>query len=220
MRALPSAVAAHLASGGGIAVHALIWITARDRTTNAPVTLGIWTGADTQSITVSGVSRTYHGLGALLDLDPLSAGADLRERQWSFTVSPLHEAVISAIREYNARLAPVEVHEWHFDPLTNAPLADPVRVFRGSIMTVSMPVPALDQDATATISCVSDAWRLTRGLTLKRSDSALQARETGDDFRKYNDLVGVETWWGEKSKTTAGGGGQTPPPYRPPTPGV
>ena len=173
-----------------MAVHTLIWITARNRADNGAESLGLWTGADV----IETGGRTYYGAGALLDLDPITANLTPREVTWAFRVSPLDPAVIAAVRTYDARLAPVEVYEWFHDPDTTAPLADPVRVFRGNIFTVDMPEPAIGQDAAATITCVSDSWRLTRPLTLVRSDAALQARASGDLFRRYNAVSAVTPW--------------------------
>lgn len=198
MRDLPTAVAAHLAARKGLLVHALIWLSARDRSTGAAETLGLWTGADHQDIVVGGVARRYYGVGAVLALDPFVSQALGHEQTWSMQVSSLHAQVIEAIRIYDARLAPVEVHSWYFDPLTHNPLADPIREFRGTVMEVDLPTPPVGGEAVATISCVSDAWRLTRGLTLRRSDAALQARAPGDGFRRHNALSGaVQVAWGE-----------------------
>lgn len=214
MRSLPEAVATHLATGAGMNVHVLIWLTARDRTTGEHETFGIWTGADHQVITVEGVDRTFYGVGALLDVDPFTSSAAGTNQSWSFRVSPLHAQIVDAIRTYESRLAPVEVHEWHHNPLTNTALAPPIRAFRGTVAQVSIPTPAEGPDGApaetdATIQCVTDAWRLTRGLTLRRSQSALKSREPLDTFRDNNSLVGIETAWGEKSAVAAG---ETVPP--------
>jgi len=206
MRNLPTSVKTHLAQSSAFDVHVLIWLTARNRTTGLPESLGIWTGADHQTITVDGDSRTYYGVGALLDVEPFNSRAALEERSWSVSVSPLHAAVVEAIRTYDARLAPVEAHEWYFDPETNTAVADPIRAFRGTVMVIDMPTPELGQEAAAKIQCVSDAWRLTRGLTLKRSNEALLTRAPTDKIRQYNSLVGIETAWGE-SKASDGNGG-------------
>jgi len=207
MRDIPSAVITHLAGGGTLLTHVLIWITARDRSTDADETLGLWTGDDAQVIAVGGVDRTYYGAGAVLDADPITSSNGLQVHRWAFRVSPLSDAVISAIRQYNARLAPVEVHEWFWDPVANAPLAAPVRAFRGTITEVQLPVPAEGGDAVGTITCASDAYRLTKGLTLKKSDAALQARATGDVFRKYNTITGAPVVWGDKLERQPGGSG-------------
>lgn len=180
--------------------HALVWIVARDRSDQSPAPVGIWTGADSRSITIGGTPRVYHGAGALLGLSDLVAAADFKVSEWSFQVSSLHDQVIEAIRLYDSRLAPVEVHLWQWDGETHQPLGDPVREFRGTIMDVDLPMPEEGGTATATVNCVSDSWRLTRGLTLTRSHAAQQARHPGDGFRKYNDISGaVQTVWGEKS---------------------
>jgi hypothetical protein len=220
MRDIPSAVITHLASGGALLTHVLIWLTARNRSTNAEATLGLWTGDDAEEITVGGAERTYYGAGAVLDLDPMISSSRLQVHRWAFRVSPLSDAVVTAVRQYNARLAAVEVHEWFWDPVAHAPLADPVRAFRGTIMDVQMPVAALDSEAVATITCVSDAWRLTKGLTLKKSDAALQARAPGDRFRQYNTITAAPVVWGDKLETqpggSAGAGGGASGPEPPP----
>ncbi|MFE3839657.1 hypothetical protein ABNX41_21770, partial [Rhodobacteraceae bacterium PA1-206B] len=72
MRTLPAAVAAHLAARKPLLVHQLLWISARNRTSGAVETLGLWTGEDHQSITVGGQSRTYYGAGAVLGIDPVT----------------------------------------------------------------------------------------------------------------------------------------------------
>ena len=122
-------------------MHVLVWITARDRVTGAPHSLGFWTGADHQAIDVAGETRTYYGVGALLDVEPVASVSSAQERVWSLAVSPLHAQIAEAVRTYDVRLAPVEVHEWHHDPLTHLPLADPVRVVRGTLMELDLPTP-------------------------------------------------------------------------------
>ena len=212
MRSLPSAVAAHYAAGGHADVQVLVWITARDRVTGDPQSLGFWTGADHQVIEVEGASRTYYGVGALLEIEPVASVSSAQERVWSLSASPLDAQIAEAVRTYDARLAPVEVHEWHHDPITNLPLADPVRVIRGTLMEMNIPTPPEGQDTAATLQIVSDAYRLTRGLTKKRSDEALQSRTDGADrFRRYNSLVGINVWWGEQSATDPGSSGPRPP---------
>lgn len=211
MRNLPQAVATHLAFGAGVDVRVLVWITARDRATAEPVPFGFWTGADHQEIEVDGAARLYHGLGALLDMDPVTSSATAQEKIWSLRVSPLHPQIAEVIRTYDARLAPVEVHEWHFDPVTHLPLAPPIRAIRGTVMEVDIPVPAEGEDISATISVVTDAWRLTQGLTLTRSHEALLARTAGaDQFRRYNVVTGVRVYWGEAAPAVPGGAGGGP----------
>lgn len=211
MRSLPNEVAAHLAARKGLLVHALIWLQARDRVAGTVEGLGLWTGADHQLVTVGGVDRTYYGVGAVLGIDALVSQSQGNEQTWSFQVSSLHAQVVEALRVYDARLAPVELHSWYFDPLTHNPLTHPVREFRGTVMEVDLPTPPIGGEATATVTCVSDAWRLTRSLTLRRSQGALKARASGDGFRKHNTISGaVQVAWGEWLKEATPANTTTP----------
>lgn len=214
MRIYPPAVAAHLAARKPLLVHALLWITARERTPErTPHSLGLWTGPDHQDVVVGAEPRTYYGVGGLLGLEPLIAAAALEVRQYRIEVSPLHAQIVEAVRVYDARLAPVELHSWYFDPATHTALAPPVREFRGTVMEVDMPEPPAGGEATCSLTLASDAWRLTRGLTTRRSDAALQARNPGDGFRRYNVVTGVDVGWGERIAVTGGGSaGASPAP--------
>lgn len=218
MRILPSAVAAHLAARRPLLIHALAWIAARDRVTRDEAPMGLWTGADHEAVQIGGEVRTYYGAGAMLGLDDFTSRAALEVREWSLQVSPLHHQVIEALRLYDARLAAIEVHLWYFDPTTMAPLADPVREFRGVVTALDIHTPEAGGQATATLRCASDAWALTRGLPLKRSQAALEARASGDLFRRYNSISGaVATAWGESVKAEPA---TTPPaPYSAPVGG-
>lgn len=192
--------------------HALIWILLRNRVTGAQESLGLWSGADHRVITVGGVARTYYGVGAIIGLEDLVSAADFKVGEWSFQLSSLHAQVIEAVRAYDARLAPVEVHLWQWDGLTGQPKTAPEREFRGTIMEADLPTPEEGGTAVASVRCVSDAWRLTRGLTLKRSGAALEARHQGDKFRQYNEISGaVQVVWGEKLGSPPGSAGTARP---------
>lgn len=215
MRNLPTAVAAHLAARRPMLVHALLWLSVRERTpARTPQNIGLWTGPDHQAISVAGQDRLYHAGGAILDLEPMVARAELEVRQYAIALSPLHAQVIEASRIHDARLAPAEIHLWYFDPATHNPLAPPVREFRGTVVDIDNPSQAEGGEAICTFTCASDAWRLTRGLTTKRSHEALLARTGGEDgFRRHNVTDGaVATAWGSRIDTGTTGGGGSPSP--------
>lgn len=214
MRSLNSAITTYYAAGGQPQVRVLVWITAREVDSGDPASLGLWTGADTQTITVGGAERVYYAAGGLIDLDPVKSTAALMIGDWSMRVSPISPPIIAALKEYDARRAAVEVHEWHHDAVTNLPLAAPVRVFRGTISRISLPTPAEGAEAVGTVTCDSDSWRLTRPVELVRSQAALAARAPGDLARQYNSLVGVPVQWGEGLMTSPA----TTTPTRPATP--
>lgn len=201
MRTFPVEIENHLSARRGLRVHALLWITAQNRSSGAKEGLGLWTGLDTIDLVIEGQTRRYYGAGGLLGFEALQSSSEMLERTWSLQISGLHEAAVAAIREYNARLAPVELHSWWHDPDTDRPLADPVREFRGHVMEVSLPTPEPGGESAADLRCVSDAWRLTRGLTLKRSHSALRKRAPDDRFRMNNTTSGTaQVPWGEEMK--------------------
>lgn len=211
MRTLPPAVLAHHAARKGRFVHVLIWIQARDRVTGAMESLGLWTGPDHQVVTINGEDRTYYGVGVVLGIDPLVSQSQGNEQTWSFQVSSLHLRVVEALRVYDARLAPVEIHSWDFDPATANPIAEPFREFRGTVMEVDLPTPPVGGEAIATVTCVPDSWRLTRSLTLRRSQGALKARASADGFRRHNTISGaVQVAWGEWLKEATPANTTTP----------
>lgn len=182
----------------GLLTHVLVWITARNRDTGASESVGLWTGADHEVFAIGGQSRTYYGAGAMLGMDALTARAGLEVRTHSVTLSALSPEAVAALRVYDPRLAPVEIHELYCDPTTELQVADPVRVFKGTIMEAPISQGADGGDSVATLNIASASWALTRGLTVKRSNGALVSRAPGDRFREYADLGrAVETVWGE-----------------------
>lgn len=210
MTPYPPAVSAHLAARKPLLSHVLLWIGARDRATNATEYVGIWTGADHQVIAVDGQAREYHGAGALVSMEPIAQRAGLEVRQHRVVLSPLAPAAVEAMRLYDPRLAPVQIHEWYLDPDTMNALADPIRIFKGHIVAAPVNTPAEGGEATMEITMVSAAWELTRALPLKRSQAALLARSPGDNFRRYGDISGsVETAWGERLANVAQESGRT-----------
>ena len=213
MRYLDPAITSHLAARGSLHVHVLVWIAARDRDTGEMEAIGLWTGDDHQEVMIGAQSRTYYGAGGLIGIDPVTARAGLEVREHRITLSPLAEEVTQAIRIYDPYLAPIEVHEWYFDPATLEPLADPIRIFKGHVTGAPITTPAAGGDASCEITAVSSAWTLTRSLTLKRSDEALRARAAADRFRRYTDISGsVECAWGEKRASAPVGSGRSTAP--------
>lgn len=211
MRILPPAVAAHLAARLPMRVEVLLWLSGRDRDTGSLERLGLWSGDDHEVINLGGQNRTYYGAGGLIGMDPITNRAGLEVREHRATLSPLADEVVQAVRIYDPRLCPIEIHEWYFDPATMNPLAPPVRVLKGVITAAPITTPEEGGDATCVITSVSDAWRLTKAMPLKRSDQALRARNPTDVFRQYGDISGsVETPWGEKLVRHAEG---TPPSF-------
>jgi hypothetical protein len=199
MRLLDPAICAQLAARNGLNARLLAFITARDRSTGDPVSIGFWTGEDHQTFVINGDARTYYGAGTLLSMPPLQSEVGLRVRSHRIVFSPLAPEVQQAIRGYDPRLAPTELHVAYFDLQSQALIADPVRVFKGFIDTVKIVTPPVGGSAEVQVDLMSSAHALTRVLALKKSHESLIARAPTDQFRSYTSVTGAVTCvWGEK----------------------
>lgn len=199
MRQFDSAQAAYRAARSGVEARHLVWVTARNRTTGEPETMGLWTGDDVREITVAGSPRTYFGAGAVIEIEPIRAAVGLDVRMQQVTLSPLTAEVEQLIRGYDTRLAPVEIHEAVFDPASGALVGQPFRIFKGWMNELQLPTPAEGQQTAATATLASAARALTRTVPAFRSDAAMRLRDPADRFREYTDIAGeIGVWWGEK----------------------
>lgn len=185
-------------SSGAVMARRLIWVSARNRSTGALETMGLWDGDDHQDFVVDGQTRTYFGAGGVIGWDPLLAQVGLGVRVHTVNLSPLAPEVAQLLRGYEPRLAPVEIHRALFWPDSQALIATPRRIFKGQIDKLRITTPEIGGNAVAEVQMVSVAARLTRTLALKKSDET-QKRRSGDRMRRYADISGsVDFWWGEE----------------------
>ena len=197
MRTLPAQVVAFLsARPDAVRVHTLVWITARDRLTGVAESIGLWNGLDNQSFDIGG-PRMYVGAGSILGLESITYASGLEARMHEITFSALSPEIDQAIRAYDARLAPVELHGLLIDPLTNAMIGTPWLALRGWIDEVNITTPAVGGEGSVASKIASAARALTRTLSLKRGDAS-QQRRGGDRFRRYAEISGTGgVPWGE-----------------------
>ena len=195
-------------SRGPVSHDILIWITARHRSTGLAETMGLWTGSEDIALSIDGDTRTYHGAGQLLDVPPLKSRVGLTVQMQSLGLAATSPEVEAAIRLYDSRLAPVEIHVARFDPETNT-LLGVDRVYKGSIDKAPILTPAKNGgNGGVTLSLASGARRLTRSLTVKRSDES-QRRRSDDRFFRFADVAGkVERFWGTR-RVSGGGSGSS-----------
>lgn len=212
MREFDSNTAGHFATATGIMSHTLFWMVARNRTTGAAEPVGFWTGDDHQTFTVGGVNRTYLGAGGLLGLPALMFEAGLSVRNYTFSMASLAPEVAEALRYYEPRLAPVEVHRALFDAQTGALVSAPYRLLSGIVDDVQIVTPATGGQGSASVSVASSARALTRALPIFKSDEQQKLRG-GDRFRRWVDVSGsVDVYWGSKRATIAPPAGPKPAP--------
>ena len=197
MRSLSPVTQAWFDARNPIHAHALVWIEARHRSTDAVETIGLWTGDDHATFAVSGQARTYFGAGNVLSLDPIRRGTGLQVRTQRVTLSGLTPETQMALRGYDARHARVEIHRALFHPDTGLLLDAPHRLFRGTIDRLKIVTPARGETGKAEVELASAARALTTPVSRKRSDASLRARNPADGFRKYaSQAEAVETPWG------------------------
>lgn len=199
MRAYSPIVLSHLQTGA-TRPRLLFWVIAKNRTTGLPETLGLWNGEDEASFTVDGVARTYLGAGGLIGIDAITSEMGLQVRMHTVRLSTADMRVINALRGYDARLAPAEIHRVFTDPDSHLPIDPPHRVFRGWVDKVVLPRPALGEESAIRITLASNARSLTMTLSTKYSDEAMK-RRSGDRLFRYADISGaVPVYWGEKAQ--------------------
>lgn len=202
MRSYSPATAAYFAARGPVLAHVLIWIAARNRSTGAVETIGFWTGADHRDFVIAGATRTYYGAGAALSVDPIRLQTGLQVRTQRVQLSQVAVEAQLAVRGYDPRHGPVEIHRAIFDPLSEALVDEPHLVLRGNIDKVQIKTPAKGEAGSIEIEIATAARRLTKPLTRKRSDASLRVRAGTDAFRQYAALADkVETPWGRNVKS-------------------
>jgi hypothetical protein len=199
MRSYSPAEIAHLQARAGVRARLLVWICARNRTTGTMETMGFWNGDDAQTFTIGGGSRVYQGIGALLGMDDLTVEVGLQVRRISVWLATAAPEVLSAVRQYDLRMAPIEIHRVLTDPQSHQLIADPHRIWKGLCDGQPVEMPAMGTGGgRITLTVSSAAIALTRTLNSKFSDEALK-RRGGDRLARYADITGkVGVWWGEK----------------------
>lgn len=199
MRSYAPAEIAQMQGRAGLRARLLVWIVAKDRETGDPVPVGFWNGDDDQTFTIGAADRTYHGAGGLLGADDVTAEAGLQVRVLTVWLATAAPEVVDAVRGYDLRLAPVEVHRVLTDPLTHLPVAAPHRIWKGWVDGAPEITPAIGgEGGRIGVAIASGAMALTRGLTGKYSDESMKRRAADRMFR-YADVSGkIPVYWGEK----------------------
>ena len=175
----------------------LVWISGRNRETGEIESLGLWDGDDDQVINIDGTPRTYNAGGSLISVAPIQTETGTDVRMQSISLSPINDAVIQAIRVYEPRLAPIEIHRALLDPQSGAVIGDAHPVFKGWVDEVSITTPAAGGEGSCDVRCASSARAGTRTLGLKWSDESLKRR--GTRIARYADISGAERpeeFWG------------------------
>ncbi len=198
MRDFDTNTAAYFQGRAGTVMRLLVWAEALNRSTGVIEAVGLWNGLEDRVFTILGASRTYFGAGSVIAMDPLVLQTGTAVRMQRLTLSPLSPAVVTLIRTYDARFAPVQIHRALFSTEDGALVAEPHRLFEGFIDEVAITTPEEGGEATCDLTLASSARRLTQVLALKKSD-ATQRLRSDDRIRRYADVSGaVDVWWGQR----------------------
>jgi hypothetical protein len=172
----------------------LIWVDAKTFA-GAAISVGFWTGDDHQDFVINAVTRTYYGAQGAIQIPALTyeLGAAVSSMDLTLSLSPEGE---DAVRGYNIRFAPIEIHCALFRPDTSA-LLDIQRFFKGSIDGSPIPTPAMGGRSSLPLKLVSSMRAGTMTRAGKKSDQS-QRRRSNDAFRQYGDLgvVTSDPWGG------------------------
>jgi len=203
-------LALQAAPRNGLVVRDLVWIKAKNRDTGAQEQIGLWADKVPLKVPVidpeTGLStgtgpdgRVYQPLGQL-SVPSIPAGMALEVRTIRIKISRLSDAVINAIRLYDARMAVIEIHRGVFDAGTGE-IVDPALCrFSGYVNAAPIDIPKKGSEGGIELECVSRSRILTRTSGLLFSMETLKKR-LGDLFGSYLDVAGAwRIWWGQDEK--------------------
>ena len=118
MRTIAPEIAAQIAKRDGLSVRQLFWIVGKNRSTGVDEAMGVWNGYDTATFVIDGTPRTYVGGGGFLQLGNLKQAQGLNIQTLTASASPISPEFQAILREYNSRMARVEIHEVFFNPIS------------------------------------------------------------------------------------------------------
>lgn len=199
MRNYDASTAAYISERTSADFQILYWFKPKNRDTGLVEPVGLWTGDDHKDFTIEGETRTYYGAGAITGLEELTYEEGLSVRTHRIPVNMLAPEVENLLRGYDLRLAPIQIHRAAFHPETGQRIAEPTRIFTGSVDGSPVTIPPKGGTVKAEIAVVGGARALTIPLSLLKSDATLRQRDDTDGFFKYIDVSAqVDVWWGEK----------------------
>lgn len=205
MKTLDSAEIAALGNPDGLIVHWLMWITAKDRSTGDPESVGLWNDVGRRAfdvidaLTGNTVSRTFYGSGSLIRIEALVQSADLTIQGLSVDLSAIDDRVELALRQYDARLAPVQIYRLLLNKDTHAPVFAARAMFVGMVDLAPITTPRAGGEGGVKLTLVSQMAELTRSNPAMRSHESQQERASGDNFyKRVHQMPKRPIFWGRE----------------------
>lgn len=197
MRIVDPAISSNLSARAGRYARTLMWFTVDNG--GGPFEVGFWDDVSDFSALIDGQPRVYFG-SSVSSSPQLVAEVGLKVRTNRVDLNMLNAQVENLVRGYDLEGAAVELRTAYFDSHTRALLGTVVEMV-GEVSGADIIEPAAGGAAICELAFASAAARLDRGVPLRKSDAALQARYPGDRFRRYNEVSGsAEVSWGELTK--------------------
>lgn len=198
-------------SARSIVARDILWVTAKDRGSGAPVNYGFSSLVRNLSIPVldgrtnATVSRTFVGLGAALKIEQIPLTSDLTVRQIHMELPMQNPVVEEFARQADPRSAPCQVYRLLFNPDTMVSLAAAKPRFVGYVDTAPITTPQAQGQGSLRLVAVSITRELTRESTDVRShESQLKRSGDADDFYLHTSVVGDwELFWGRNQGATS-----------------
>lgn len=190
----------------GLVVRKLAYFRAKRRDNGASVSRGFWNGEDTMNFTVlngfTGLqeTRAYIGDGSLLGTSDLIYVSDLTIQRATISLSQIAVAAQQMVREYDLRLAKVEIHEYLLDPDTRLPVSIELPDFLGEVEKAPLTTPAAKAEGSIEIDCVSDAISMLSRSNPRKASYEGHKVLRGDEWGLYRTAMEtiVNIPWGQK----------------------
>ncbi|MEP5730364.1 MAG: hypothetical protein ABJL67_13460 [Sulfitobacter sp.] len=184
-----------------------MWITVRNRETGEPMSYGAWSdlGGNTVDVidpaTGDEISRTYRGIGGVLDVSPVALLSGLTVQTVTITLNHIDEDMELMLRGFDMRRAAIELHRGFLDPNTMRLIDAAVPRFSGFVDEAPLTTPAEGQEGVLTLICASHTQDLVRSNSAKRSDADQRRRNPTDGFFRHAATVGGwKITWGQSTE--------------------
>lgn len=193
-------------SGRAVVVRDLVWITAKRRDNGAPVEVGFWFDVGNvqfnviDGLTGSQVARSFIG-GALRKVGSIENVSDLSVITVEIELVSFDASVEQMMREYDIRLAPVQIYMQMLDPDTMLPVAPARPRFIGFIDEAPIKDNQEGEESSVRLVAASQSMELRRTNTDVRSHASQLLRQPGDGFYKSTATIGErDIAWGENKR--------------------
>ena len=181
-----------------------LWFIARNRTTGAPVTDGMWSGVGTVTaqivdpMTGMAVNRNYVGTYGLVAISDIALVTGVSVQPITITLSQVNDRVEQLLRQYDLKQARVEVHRGRIAPKTRQMVGPAAKRFVGFVDDPEIVEGKDGEEGHVSLSCVPYSQEMLRSNPDTRSHQSQQSRNPNDDF--FIDAAVVHEWtqfWGK-----------------------